>query len=68
MTLNKNYMASAVWGQGDVNMEAGILALQKAGYTGYYAIESDPSTDSEPDYFEKNLAYADALLTQLGVE
>lgn len=68
LTVNKNYMANAVWGQGDVDMQAGILALQKAGYTGYYAIESDPSTDENPDYFEANLAYADALLTKLGVE
>ena len=67
-TVNKNYMAGAVWGQGDVNMEAGVKALQKAGYTGYYAIESDPSTEEDPDFFEKNLAYADALLTRLGVE
>lgn len=68
LTIDKNYMANAVWGQGDVDMEAGILALQKAGYSGYYAIESDPSTDENPDYFENNLAYADALLTKLGVE
>lgn len=68
LTVNKNYMANAIWGQGDVNMEAGIKALQKAGYTGYYAIESDPSTEDTPDYFEANLAYADALLTRLGVE
>ena len=67
-TVNKNYMAGAVWGQGDVNMEAGVKALQKAGYTGYYAIESDPSTEEDPDFFEKNLAYADTLLTRLGVE
>lgn len=68
LTVNKNYMANAIWGQGDVNMEAGVKALQKAGYTGYYAIESDPSTEDAPDYFEANLAYADALLTRLGVE
>lgn len=68
LTVNKNYMANAVWGQGDVNMQAAIAALQNAGYTGYYAIESDPSTEEDPDYFEKNLAYADFLLTKLGVE
>ena len=68
LTLDKNYMANAVWGQGDVNMEAGIKALLDAGYTGYYAIESDPSTEDAPDYFEQNLAYADQLLTKLGVE
>ena len=67
LTVNKNYMANAIWGQGDVNMEAGIRALQKINYTGYYAIESDPSTEDAPDYFEQNLAYADALLTKLGV-
>lgn len=68
LTLHKNYMANAVWGQGDVDMECCILALQKAGYSGFYAIESDPSTEENPDYFEANLAYADALLTKLGVE
>ena len=67
LTKDKNSMASAVWGQGDVNMEDGILALQKAGYTGFFGIESDPSTEENPDCFEKNLAYADALLTKLGV-
>ena len=68
LTINKNYMASSIWGQGNVDMEAGIKALLDAGYTGYYAIESDPSTEDAPDYFEQNLAYADTLLTKLGVE
>ena len=67
LTVNKNYMGSSIFGQGSVNMEAGIRALQKFGYNGYFAIESDPSTEENPDYFEQSLYYADALLTKLGV-
>lgn len=67
LTVNKNYMGSCIFGEGKVEMEKAVKALQKIGYTGYYAIESDPSTDENPDYFEKSLYYADALLTKLGV-